>query len=184
MASKKSGGSRAPLLIGGIIVLAVIVLAGRSLMSGGGGGKTAKAYEPPATPVTSSSVKASMDQLKGKVVILDFWATWCGPCRMEIPGFVNLQKKYHDQGLEVVGVSLDAITPQGNPGSLGSFMQKFNINYTILMVNDFAATDGYDFRSGIPTTYIVDREGRISKKHVGAVQNTEAIFEEEVKALL
>jgi thiol-disulfide isomerase/thioredoxin len=182
MASKKSGGSRAPLLIGGVIVLAGIVLAGRSLMSGGGGAKTAKAYEPPATPVTSSSVKASMDQLKGKVVILDFWATWCGPCRMEIPGFVNLQKKYHDQGLEVVGVSLDGITPNGNPGSLGAFMQKFNINYTILMVNDFAATAGYDFARGIPTTYIVDREGRIAKQVVGA--QSEAVFEQEIKSLL
>jgi peroxiredoxin len=103
---------------------------------------------------------------------------------MEIPGFVDLQKKYHDRGLEVVGVSLDAITPNGNPGSLGSFMQKFNINYTILMVNDYAATAGYDFSNGIPTTYIVDREGHISKRHVGFVPNTEAIFEEEIKSLL
>jgi thiol-disulfide isomerase/thioredoxin len=169
------------MLIGGVIVLAGIFLAGRSLMSGGGG-KANKPYEPPATPVTSSSVKATLDQLKGKVVILDFWATWCPPCRMEIPGFVNLQRKYHDQGLEVVGVSLDAITAQGNPGSLGSFMQKFNINYTILMVNSPDATIGYDYGRGIPTTYIVDREGRIAKQHVGAAP--ESVFEQEIKSLL
>src|SRR5215469_12649221 len=162
MPSKKSRGSRAPMLIGGVIILAVIVLAGRWIMSGGA--KANKPYEPPITPVTSSSVKTSLDQFKGKVVIVDFWATWCGPCRMEIPGFVNLQRKYHDQGLEVVGVSLDGITPQGNVASVGPFMQKFNINYTILTVNDFAATAGYDFGRGIPTTYIVDREGRIAKQ--------------------
>jgi thiol-disulfide isomerase/thioredoxin len=149
-----------------------------------GGNKVSKAYEPPMTPVASTSVKANLDQLKGKVVVVDLWATWCGPCRMEIPLFVNLQKKYHDQGLEVVGVSLDAITPNGNPASLGSFMQKFNINYTILMANDYAATAGFDWRNGIPTTYIVDREGRISKKHIGVPPNPEATFEEEIKSLL
>jgi len=147
-----------------------------------GGNKVTKAYEPPLTPVASTSVKATVDQLKGKVVIVDFWATWCGPCRMEIPGFVNLQKKYRDQGLEVVGVSLDGITPQGNVASLPSFMQKFNINYTILTVNDPGATAGYDFTRGIPTTYIVDREGNIGKPHIGAMP--ESVFEEEIKRLL
>ena len=179
MGTKKSKGNRAPLLIG-LVLLAVIGVAVVAIL--GLRNNSKKPYEPPSTPVVSSNIKASLDQFRGKVVILDFWATWCGPCRMEIPGFVNLQKKYHDQGLEVVGVSLDPITPQGNAASVAPFMQKFNINYTILMVNNPAATAGYDYSRGIPTTYIVDREGRIAKQHIGAIG--ESVFEEEIKQLL
>jgi len=176
MGTKKSKGKRAQVLIG-VIVLAAIGFA--IIWSET---RSNKPYEPPSTPVVSSNIIASLDQFRGKVVILDFWATWCGPCRMEIPGFINLQKKYHDQGLEVVGVSLDPITPQGNAALVGPFMQKFNINYTILMVNNPAATAGYDYSRGIPTTYIVDREGRIAKQHIGAIG--ESVFEEEIKQLL
>jgi len=179
--SRKTSKGRGPQVLIWVSVLAALALSGFAIIWSSN--KSKKPYEPPTTPVISSSVKASLDQFKGKVVILDFWATWCGPCRMEIPGFINLQKKYHDQGLEVVGVSLDPITPpQGNAASVGPFMQKFNINYTILMVKDPAATAGYDYSHGIPTTYIVDREGRIAKQHIGAIG--ESVFEEEIKQLL
>ena len=76
-------------------------------------------------PVTS-------DELKGKVVVLDFWATWCGPCRSEIPGYVELQKKYREAGLAVVGVSLD----QDGLEKVRKFIEEKGINYRIVMGDD------------------------------------------------
>ena len=86
----------------------------------------------------------SSDQFKGKVVVLDFWATWCPPCRTEIPGYVQLQKKYAADGLVIVGVSVDTDGPQ----VVKKFMKDFGINYPIVMADDeiqntFAPIQGY-----------------------------------------
>jgi thiol-disulfide isomerase/thioredoxin len=133
-------------------------------------------------PLATKSVKESLDSFRGKVVLLDFWATWCGPCRMEIPSFVELQKKYGDQGLEIVGVSLDPITPNGKASAVAPFMKQYGINYTILMVNDPAAMAGYTVDRGIPTTYVIDRDGRVVNKHIG--YKPREVFEREIQALL
>ncbi len=80
--------SRAPIIIGIIVVaVAAVAIAAFSL-----GGETSKPVEIPTTPVMSSSVQKSLEAYRGKVVVLDFWATWCGPCRTEIPGLIELQK--------------------------------------------------------------------------------------------
>jgi thiol-disulfide isomerase/thioredoxin len=181
MAKSKKNARQIYIVVALILAVAAAVI-GTALMSSGSKTTTTKNYEPPTTPIVSTSVKDSLESFKGKVVILDFWATWCGPCRMEIPGFVSLQKRYRGQGLEVVGVSIDPITPQGNGAGVGPFMQKFNINYTILMVNSPSATAGYDYTRGIPTTYLLDRAGRIAKSYVGA--QSEAVFEQDLKQLL
>jgi thiol-disulfide isomerase/thioredoxin len=180
--AKSNRSSRRTILIVSLVAVVALAVAGIALMSGGGGSKPAKSYDPPSAPLVSSNVQASLESLRGKVVLLDFWATWCGPCRMEIPGFVALQKKYRQQGLEIVGVSIDPITAQGNAAAVGPFMQKFNINYTILIVNNASATAGYDYTRGIPTTYLLDRTGRIAKSYVGA--QPDSVFEQDVKQLL
>jgi thiol-disulfide isomerase/thioredoxin len=118
-----------------------------------------------------------LSDFKGKVVILDFWATWCGPCRMEIPGFVDLQKKYGDQGLVVIGVSLD----EGGPEVVRSFMKRQGVNYSVVLGNSKVADD-YGGIEGIPTTFIIDRTGAIVSKHVGYV--TKERFESEIAPLL
>jgi thiol-disulfide isomerase/thioredoxin len=113
----------------------------------------------------------------GKVVILDFWATWCGPCRMEIPGFIELQKQYADKGLVVVGVSLD----QDGASVVKSFMDKMGINYPVVL-GDETVVNAFGGVEGIPTTFIIDRKGEIVGKHVGYAPKTE--FEADIKPLL
>jgi thiol-disulfide isomerase/thioredoxin len=118
----------------------------------------------------------SLADYKGKVVLLDFWATWCGPCRIEIPGFVQLQDRYRDQGLVVVGVSMD-----DGPEPVREFYKEFRMNYTVAMGND---TVGELFGGiiGLPTTLLIGRDGRIYAKHSGAMPIS--VFEQEVQELL
>jgi peroxiredoxin len=124
-----------------------------------------------------SGNKVHLSDFKGKVVILDFWATWCGPCRSEIPHFVTLQSKYKDKGLEVVGLSLDA----EGAGVVRPFAEKNDINYTMLLANDEIA-HRYGGIVGIPTTFVVDRQGRIVKKFFGVT--SPETFEQAIQPLL
>ena len=119
----------------------------------------------------------SSDDFKGKVVILDFWATWCPPCRAEIPGLIDLQKTYGKQGLMVVGVSVD----QGGTDVIKPFVEKFGMNYPVLVADDKVqqAFGGFD---AIPVTLVIDRQGRIVKRHLGLTEKDE--FEAEIKPLL
>jgi len=167
----------------GLALIAGVVVVGGAMMAGGGRGGRTIAISP--TPVVTDSVQDSLDAFRGKVVILDFWATWCGPCRMEIPGFITLQNKYREQGLEVVGISIDPIAPRGNPAgapAVAPFMKDNGINYTILMVNNPAALRGYDVSKGIPTTYVIDRDGKVVRTYVGA--RPMSVFETDINSLL
>ncbi|PYP86375.1 MAG: hypothetical protein DMF61_13735 [Blastocatellia bacterium AA13] len=176
--SKKRVALTAPLAVGA----AMLLVGCFSPMSGGGPRNTAQ-IPISATPIVTTNVRQSMEQFQGKVVILDFWATWCGPCRSEIPGFIALQNEYRDQGLEVVGVSIDPIAPQGGgAAAVEPFMKKFGVNYTIMMIQGQSAMAGYDVSQGIPTTYLVDRTGKITKTYVGSRSKT--LFEQDLKQLL
>lgn len=119
----------------------------------------------------------SSDDFKGKVMIIDFWATWCPPCRAEIPGFVELQKKYKEKGLVVIGISLD----QQGPEVVQSFMKEYKINYPVVMATEKVSEDFGGIES-IPTTFIIDRKGNIVSKHVGLTES--AVFEKEIAPLL
>ncbi len=119
----------------------------------------------------------SSEQFKGKIVVVDFWATWCGPCRTEIPGYVDLQRKYGKEGLVIVGVSLD----QAGPQVVEEFVKKFGVNYQMVMGDDamVAAFGGMD---AIPTTFLIDRAGQIRDRKMGAEPTD--IYEKKVTALL
>lgn len=116
-------------------------------------------------------------QFEGKTVVVDFWATWCGPCRMEIPGYIALQKKYADKGLVVIGVSLD----QQGPGVVKRFVSENGINYPIVM-GDETIVDAFGGVDGIPTTFIIGPDGTIRHKKVGAMHAAQ--FEELLKPVL
>jgi len=119
----------------------------------------------------------SSAQFKGKVLVVDFWATWCGPCVSEIPGYIELQKKYGKDGLVIVGVSLDRKSPQ----YVQKFAQDHGMNYTIVMGDD-AVVDAFGGFDAIPTTFLINRSGRIVHKKTGAMPPAE--YEELVKQAL
>ncbi|MEY3607631.1 MAG: hypothetical protein RLZZ447_419 [Verrucomicrobiota bacterium] len=114
---------------------------------------------------------------KGKVVVIDFWATWCPPCREEIPGYIEMTKKYGKDGLVIIGISLD----QAGPGVVRPFMAKSGINYPIVMGDD-ATVAAFGGVEGIPTTFLIDREGRIRDKKVGMMAAAE--YEKKILAIL
>ncbi len=118
-----------------------------------------------------------LSDFKGKVVILDFWATWCPPCRAEIPGFVILQKKYADKGFTVIGVSLD----QQGPSVVKSFMRSFGMNYPVVMGTPKIVLD-YGGITAIPTTFVIDRQGNVVTAYQGAMD--QATFESVIGPLL
>ncbi|MBZ5664626.1 MAG: redoxin domain-containing protein [Acidobacteriia bacterium] len=113
---------------------------------------------------------------RGKVVLLDFWATWCDPCREEIPHFVELQDKYRDQGLQIVGISMD-----DGPEPVRDFYQRFHMNYPVAMGNAKIG-ELYGGVLGLPIAFLIDRDGRIEAKHIGATDRS--VFEREIQALL
>ncbi len=121
--------------------------------------------------------EVTLEQYKGKVVIVDFWATWCPPCRAEMPVYVNLYKKFADRGLVIVGISLDA---QG-PGVVRKFVDSMGITYPIVMGDDEVAA-AYGIQA-IPSTFVVSRDGRILHSKVGAISRP-ADFEKLIESFL
>ncbi len=118
-----------------------------------------------------------LSALKGKVVLLDFWATWCPPCKAEIPHFKELYTGYKDRGLEIIGASLD----EGGEGPVKAFVQQNGVTYPVGLA-DSRLAQAYGGIQGIPTTFLIDREGKIAKKYIG-YQDKE-VFEKEIRRLL
>jgi cytochrome c biogenesis protein CcmG/thiol:disulfide interchange protein DsbE len=122
------------------------------------------------------NVPVKMADYKGKVVLLNFWATWCAPCKVEIPAFVELYDQYKGKGLVIVGVSVD-----DSPEQLQAFMKEYRMNYPVLqMTPDVESAFGPFY--GYPTSFFIARDGSICLKHLGPA--TKEQFEAQIKALL
>ncbi len=144
-------------------------------------GRSHKPYEskPVAPDFTLTQLDGKPLQLssyRGKVVLLDFWATWCDPCREEIPHLVELQQTYGNQGLQIIGISMDDSIDPVRP-----FSEKFHMNYPIVMGNAKIG-ELYGGVLGLPIAFMIDRDGRIDKKHIGATNVT--VFDTEIRRLL
>jgi thiol-disulfide isomerase/thioredoxin len=122
--------------------------------------------------------EVKLTSLKGKVILLDFWATWCGPCKIEIPWFIEFQQKYGKDGLQVVGVSIDDTLDKLKP-----YVTQAKMNYLVLQGLDHDdMQDAFGPLFGIPVTVVISRDGRVCTKHVGL--SSKDSFEREIKSLL
>jgi peroxiredoxin len=121
--------------------------------------------------------KVKLSDYRGKAVLLNFWATWCSPCKVEMPWFVDLQKKYGNDGLVVLGVAMDdSDTPK-----IAQFASEMGVNYPVLLGTD-KVSEQYGNVQFLPTTFYIDREGRIVGKGTGLLGRGE--IEENVQKAL
>ena len=118
-----------------------------------------------------------LKDLRGRVVLLNFFATWCAPCRQEIPDLERLYKRFNDQGLEIVGIALD----MEGATLLNPFVQSFGITYPVVLGTREVVVD-YGGIRGIPTSVLIDRDGRVAKHFVGF--RPAQVFEKSVQELL
>lgn len=136
-----------------------------------------------ALPRSGDGKTLRLSDYKGKVRIVNFWATWCPPCRAEIPHFIEMYDELKGKGVEIIGISMDR---EGDK-VVAPFVKDNKMNYPVVIGNDEVAS-AYGGIRGIPTTFIVDREGRIVKKYVGLPAQTEegikAAFLKDIKPLL
>jgi len=122
--------------------------------------------------------KVSLSDFKEKVILLDFWATWCIPCKKEIPGFIELQKKFGDRGLQIIGLSVDDPLTAAK-----TYAADMKMNYPVLLAEGKEdILKAYDPIPSIPVSVIIDRQGRIVARHLGIASMD--VFEKEIVPLL
>ncbi|MGE5847223.1 MAG: TlpA family protein disulfide reductase [Ignavibacteria bacterium] len=125
---------------------------------------------------TTDNKDLKLSDYKGKIVILDFWATWCGPCRMSVPDLIAIQKEFKND-VVIIGISLDIETAK----DVIPFIKEFGINYPVVFGNNKVVMD-YGNINAIPTSFVIDKKGNVVDMHVGLVPKE--IFTEKIKDIL
>jgi peroxiredoxin len=173
--SRWAGKSRAAFL--GLLALWTVGGCG----SGGGkpAGSAQAGKEAPAFKLSNlAGQQVSLKDFRGKIVLLDFWATWCPPCRQSIPALQELHKEYSSKGFLVVGVSLDE-----DPGVVPEFVKQEGIDYPILLGGESDVSLSYEVR-GIPAMYLVDKQGRVVRRWIGYDSPMKKEWRDSINALL
>ncbi len=168
-----------------VVAITVLLIAGKRASKGNGVqlaagravGQAAPDFELKVLGGNGKTMKLS--DLKGKAVLIDFWATYCGPCKIEMPWIAELQKKYGPQGFQVVGVDIaDGASEQ----QVSDFAKKMGVNYPILMGTDDVGDLYFGGINGLPQNFFVDRSGKIVGYELGLV--SESVFEDHIKTAL
>jgi cytochrome c biogenesis protein CcmG/thiol:disulfide interchange protein DsbE len=160
----------------GLILAAAALLMTSDLASGIRSSKD-RQPAPDFALTDAQGARVSLSDYKGKVVLLNFWATWCPPCKVEIPWFEEFESKYKGSGFAVLGVSMD----DDGWTSVRPFMQQKKINYRI-MIGDNATSSKYGGIDSLPETLLIDRDGKIAATHLGLTSKSN--YEGEIVELL
>ncbi len=163
-------------------VSAIFSLCGCSGNSSANGRASAKSDNrkpaPDFTLTDANGTSVKLSDYRGKVVLLNFWATWCGPCQVEIPWFIEFEQEYKSKGFEVVGVSMD----EDGWKAVKPYVAEHKVNYRVLLGND-TVTQLYGGVESLPTTFIIDRDGKFAfSPHVGLAGKNEYLS--EIQSLL
>jgi peroxiredoxin len=158
-----------------LAIIALAALFSVSLSDIALGQKPQKAADFTFTDQNGKTIQLS--KLKGKAVLVNFWATWCGPCRAEMPGFVEVYNQYKTRGLEIIGISLD----EEGWDVVRPFLQRYKINFPVV-IGDAAISSAYGEIQFLPTSFLIDKNGNIVDQHVGLLKKED--LEAKVKKLL
>jgi peroxiredoxin len=173
----RRGSGAVPLILALIVVLAGAFLLYRNRQSAPVEGTSVSRTAPAFSLKDTNGNIYSSSQFAGKPVAINFFATWCPPCREEVPGFVEVYNKHKEKGFELVGISLDTDTRENLPG----FLMSNKVGYRILF-GDLATARAYGGVSALPTTFFVGKDGEIKNVHVGYMDKD--AFDKEVRKLL
>jgi peroxiredoxin len=164
-------------------VVAVMLFLGFHAARRAGAGGPPDSLDPagkPAPDFTLASLdgkNVTLSDYRGQAVLLNFWATWCGPCKIEMPWFIELQKEYGPQGLQIVGVAMDDASKE----EIQKFIQEMGVNYTILLGKE-AVGQQYGGVDVLPTTFFIDRDGKIVSREFGL--QSRSLFVDNIKKSL
>ena len=162
--------SRMKTLLGGLAAALLIASTASALTSGD---------DPPAIDMPDQAgKKVDLNELKGKVVLVDFWASWCGPCKQEMPVLEELHKKYAKEGLVIVGINID-----NNPKKMNNFLRGTPVTFRIIHDRKLNVASKYEPET-MPSSYFIARDGKIRYIHEGFRKKDATEFEERIKALL
>lgn len=159
-------------------VLSALLLTGFAFASPAQTRRASKTFEKPLPNLILNSIDGqewSLYENRGRIVLLNFWATWCAPCRAEVPYLVRLSSKYKASGLEVVGIAVDS----ANTRKIADFIKEFKVDYPILLTVPGSVLSQ---QKAVPMSLLIDEKGVLAKKYVGAIK--ESVFEKDIKNLL